>query len=73
MIVHLKDGRRLEQRFTFPLGHSRRPAPPEAMWTKFEDCVSGAMAPGMDRVLFEKLQRLETLDSLSDLPVSQDA
>ena len=73
VIVHLKDGRRLEQRFTFPLGHSRRPAPPEAMWTKFEDCVSGAMAPGMDRVLFEKLQRLETLDSLSDLPVSQDA
>ena len=71
LIVHLKDGRRLEQRFTYPLGHARRPAPPEAFWTKFEDCVAGAFEPGMDRRLFEQLQSIERLTALSQLPVTK--
>ena len=70
LIVHLKDGRRLEQRFTFPLGHARRPAPPEAFWTKFADCVEGAFSPGLDRQLFDQLQSIEKLSSLNDLPVT---
>ena len=70
VIVHLRDGRRLEQRFTFPLGDARRPAPPEAFWTKFEDCVAGAFAPHADRQMFEQLQSIETLASLADLPVA---
>ncbi len=70
VIVHLKDGRRLEQRFTFPLGHARRPAPPEAFWTKFQDCVEGAFEAGLDRQLFEQLQSIERLSNLSELPVS---
>ena len=73
LIVHLKDGRRLEQRFTYPLGHARRPAPTEAFWTKFEDCVGGAFEPGVDRQLFEQLQSIERLTELSQLPVSKDA
>jgi 2-methylcitrate dehydratase PrpD len=72
LIVHLKDGRRLEQRFTYPLGHARRPAPPEAFWTKFEDCVEGAFEPGVDRQLFEQLQSIERLPSLSNLPVTRE-
>ena len=72
LIVHLKDGRRLEQRFTYPLGHARRPAPPEAFWTKFEDCVAGAFEPGMDRQLFGQLQSIERLNALSELPVSME-
>ena len=72
LIVHLKDGRRLEQRFTYPLGHARRPAPPEAFWTKFADCVEGAFAPGVDRQLFEQLQSIDRLSNLSHLPVSKD-
>ena len=71
LIVHLRDGRRLEQRFTFPLGHARRPAPAEAFWTKFADCVDGAFAPGLDRQLFDQLQSIERLNSLSDLPVAK--
>ena len=42
------------------------------MWTKFQDCVAGTLAPGDDRILFEKLQSIETLTSLDDLPVSKD-
>ena len=72
LIVHLKDGRRLEQRFTYPLGHARRPAPPEAFWTKFADCVEGAFEPGVDRLLFEQLQSIERLPNLSHLPVSSE-
>ena len=71
VIVHLKDGRRLEQRFTFPLGHSRRPASPEAFWTKFEDCVTGAFPSTDARNLFDRLQDIESLSSVSDLPVSK--
>ncbi len=73
LIVHFKNGERLEQRFTFPLGHARRPAPPEAFWTKFQDCVEGAFDEGMDRRLFDQLQSLDTLASLADLPVSKPA
>ena len=73
LIVHLKDGRRLEQRLTFPLGHARRPAPPQAMWTKFEDCVAGAFEPGVDRQLFDQLQSIDRLTDLSQLPTTKEA
>ena len=73
LIVQLNDGRRFEQRFTYPLGHARRPAPPDAFWTKFEDCVQDAFEPGVDRQLFEKLQSIDRLNDLSQLPVTAGA
>jgi 2-methylcitrate dehydratase PrpD len=69
MIVTLKDGTRLERRFGLPLGHPRRPAPPEALWTKFADCTRGALDEAGARRLFEALQNLERLGSLAELPV----
>ncbi len=71
LIVYLKDGRRLEQRFTFPLGHARRPATLQAFWTKFEDCVSGTFTSTDARHLFDQLQDIESLSCVSDLPVSR--
>ncbi len=71
VVVTLKDGRRLERRFDFPIGHARRPAPPEALWTKFADCTRGALDEAAAKRLFELLQRLEKLSSLAELPVAQ--
>ncbi len=71
LIVTLKDGRKLDQRFTHPLGDARRPAPPEALWTKFEDCVSGALDAAQARRMFDMLQSIEALRSPDDLPVAQ--
>jgi len=68
--VTLEDGTRLERRFDFPLGHARRPAGPEAMWTKFADCTRTALQPEASRALFEALQNLETLDSMAALPIA---
>ena len=70
VVVTLRDGRRLDQRFTFPLGDARRLAPPEALWTKFEDCVAGALSRADARRMFDMLQSLETLRSPADLPLA---
>jgi len=72
VIVTLKDGTRFERRFDFPLGHARRPAGPQALWSKFEDCTRGALSASDARRLFDTLQRLEQLASLNDLPVLRD-
>ena len=68
MIVTLKDGRRIERRFREPLGHARRPPPPEAIWTKFADCTDGALAPADQRRMFDMLANVDTLQRPQDLP-----
>ena len=70
VIVTLDDGTRLERRFDLPLGHARRPAGQEAMWAKFADCTRDAMDEREAHRLFECLQTIEDLSSLSNLPVA---
>ena len=67
-IVTLADGTRIERRFQLPLGHARRPASPEALRVKFADCTRGALSEADARRLFDRLQKLEDLGSLADLP-----
>ncbi len=71
LVATLKDGRKLDQRFTYPLGDAQRPAPPEALWTKFADCVSGALDDAGARRMFDMLQNVEKLRSPADLPVAR--
>lgn len=71
LIVTLRDGRKLDQRFTHPLGDARRPAPPEALWTKFADCVSRALDASEARRMFDMLQHVEDLRSPADLPLAR--
>ncbi len=70
VLVTLKNGRRLDQVFTHPLGDARRPPPPESLWTKFEDCVSGALSPADARRMFDMMQNLDDLRAVGDLPVA---
>ena len=69
MVVTLKDGRRFDRRFREPLGDASRPPPPKAIWTKFEDCTDGALAPDQQRRMFEMLQHIDALASPRDLPL----
>ena len=70
VIVTLKDGTRLERRFDLPLGHAKRPARPEALWTKFADCTRDALEEGEARRLFDLLQNLENVQSVSEFPLA---
>jgi hypothetical protein len=70
VVVALKNGRKLDQRFTHPLGDARRPPPPEALWTKFADCASDALTPADARRMFDMLQAIERLMSPAELPVA---
>ena len=68
--VTLADGRRLERRLDHPRGHPTRPLDAEDLWTKFSDCVSGAMSAADARSLFDKLQHLEQVASVHKLSAS---
>ena len=70
--VLLKDGRRFERSLTYPRGHAARPLDIEVLWTKFADCVSGAMRETEARALFQRLQSFDRLRSMSDLPFVAD-
>jgi 2-methylcitrate dehydratase PrpD len=67
--VTLTDGRRLQRRFDHPRGHPERPLVGEELWTKFADCVSNALSPAAARALFDRLQALEHLRAVDELPV----
>ena len=71
VIVTLNDGARIERRFDLPRGHSRQPVGAGALWIKFADCTRGAMLEAEARRLFDLLQRLETLDSMAELPLAR--
>ena len=51
------------------MGHHQRPLGPEALWTKFSDCTHDAIREMEARRLFDMLQRLETVGSMTELPV----
>lgn len=69
VVVRLKDGTQLERRFDLPIGHAKRPAGPDVLWTKFADCTRGALPQAEARRMFDLLQKLETIESMAELPV----
>jgi 2-methylcitrate dehydratase PrpD len=73
LIVRLKDGTRLERRLDHPRGHPERPISAEELWEKFADCVRSGLSPEGARLLFDKLQHLDRLQSLSELPLVEAA
>ena len=68
IVVTLKDGRRLERRLDHPRGHPQRPVGADILWTKFDDCVRGALAENDARRLFDRLQSLDRMESFAELP-----
>ena len=72
VLVTLKDGRRLQRQLDHPRGHAARPLAAEVLWTKFLDCVSGAMSEAQARALFDRLQTFDRLESLAQLPFAGD-
>lgn len=74
IIVTLKDGRRLERWLDYPRGHPLRPVGADVLWTKFSDCVRGALGANDARRLFDRLQSLERMEAFAELPrVEADA
>jgi 2-methylcitrate dehydratase PrpD len=67
IVIHLKDGRRLDQLLQVPMGHADRPPSREALWMKFEDCVAGALNGQEAARMFDSLQDLPALGSVDDL------
>ena len=66
--VFLKDGRKIEsEKVARPKGHAENPINTNELWNKFDDCLSDAFPPEQRRALFDKLQNLENLPSISAL------
>lgn len=68
VIVSLEDGGRLERKLDHPRGHPTKPVGADVLWTKFADCVRGAMPEARARQLFDRLQALDGLGSVAELP-----
>jgi 2-methylcitrate dehydratase PrpD len=67
--VHLRNNNTVSsERIAYPLGHFRRPAGPNALWNKFEDCGSG-LGASLTRELFDQAQQIDALRSVDDLPL----
>jgi 2-methylcitrate dehydratase PrpD len=66
--VTLRDGRRLQRKLDHPRGHSEHPLVGDELWMKFADCVCDALPPVRSRELFDRLQALDRLGSVSELP-----
>ncbi len=67
--VTLRDGRRLQRRLGHPRGHPTRPLRGAELWTKFADCVREAMPTAAAKTLFERLQAIDEIDSVTELPL----
>jgi len=66
--VRLTDGRELASpEIRFARGHWSLPLSRDELWTKFKDCTAGALAAGAAAALFEALQAIETVATISDL------
>jgi 2-methylcitrate dehydratase PrpD len=58
--ISLRGGARLtSDRITHARGHFRRPAGPESLWRKFEDCTAPQIGAAAARQLFDRLTRWE--------------
>src|SRR4029434_10245797 len=66
--VLLRGGRKLQSEpFAYPRGHFKRPVDVERLWSKFKDCTVDSMGEPRARNLFDELQALDRLPSVSDL------
>lgn len=66
--VRLQDGTELmSERVDFPLGHFRKPAPPEALKLKFDDCLAGRVPRDRADAIHSALAGLPGLQSTSTL------
>jgi aconitate decarboxylase len=66
--IVLRDGRTLQSEpIAYPRGHFKRPVDADRLWTKFADCTAPSMGEAQARMLFERLQSLERLASVTDL------
>jgi 2-methylcitrate dehydratase PrpD len=66
--VSLRDGSTLESPpIKHPLGHYHRPAPPESLWRKFQDCTGSRIGPTTARRLFDRLLQLDRVTSVEGL------
>jgi len=64
--ITLRDNREISSPWvSYPRGHFRNPVDAEALWGKFSDCVNGAAVEA--RPLFDRLQRIDTLASVSEI------
>ncbi len=66
--VELRDGRALaSEPIAYPRGHFKRPLDGHALWRKFKDCTAEDLDEGRARALFDRLQTLGRLATVSDL------
>jgi aconitate decarboxylase len=66
--VELRDGRALaSEPIAYPRGHFKRPLDGHALWRKFKDCTADDLDEGRARALFDRLQTLGRLATVSDL------
>jgi len=66
--VHLKNGEvRISEQVRRPAGHASNPLAWDALRVKFDDCLGGHVEAGRKHELFEKLRRLEKLNSVRSL------
>jgi 2-methylcitrate dehydratase PrpD len=69
--VRLRDGRDiLGDPVRHPRGHFKRPVGPDALWEKFSDCVAERLDQKAARGLFDRLQRVDAVKSVSELMAS---
>lgn len=67
VIIHTKNGCRLEIFLQRAKGVLENPLTEDEMWAKFEDCTNGIMEPGRVAEVRSHLERFETLDNVSEL------
>jgi 2-methylcitrate dehydratase PrpD len=64
----LRDGRKVSsEEVRYPRGHFKRGVERDVLWQKFSDCATASVSPDRARALFETLQDLPKLKSLSEL------
>jgi 2-methylcitrate dehydratase PrpD len=66
--VLLRDGRRLaSEPIQYARGHFKRPVDAARLWSKFRECTTQGLDEGRARNLFEQLQALERIASVTEL------
>jgi 2-methylcitrate dehydratase PrpD len=65
--MSLKDGRQLEGRADMAKGHPKKPMTRDDVRLKFFDCASLVMDKRSAQELLDRLERIETLKSVSEL------
>lgn len=71
--VTLRGGHEFAVPIHTPRGHAKKPPTRQDLWSKFKECVTGAMKEQQAEAMFEQLQRLDTLSGVDALPEIADA